>query len=150
MLRTGAILTLALIMACSGNNGGDAGSPEPSPATSDDRKLVSSVEVEVGANTVRMVLHVTNPTNRPVTLEFSSAQKYDFAILSADGNEIWRWSRDMGFAAALTSQTIPAGATAEFVETWRPGTRTGSFTAVAELTSLNHRLVERTGFQIPR
>lgn len=150
MIRNLAVMALTFAVGCNGNQNNQTPATDVSPEGAPMTRLASSVQVEVGANTVRMVLHVTNPTNQPVTLEFSSAQKYDFAVLSSDGREVWRWSKDMGFAAALTSQTIAAGGTASFSESWQPGTRTGSFTAVAELTSLNHRLTERTDFQVRR
>jgi hypothetical protein len=143
------VIWLAAVLGCGTSTSADAPSAEPTPGSGAAvGKLVSSVEVEVGANTVRMVLHVTNPTNQPVMLEFSSAQKYDFAVLGTDGREIWRWSGDKGFAAALTSHSVPAGGSVEFTETWQPGTRKGTFTALAELTSTNHRLQERTEFTL--
>jgi hypothetical protein len=150
MTKTLAFLVLTCTLGCGANHGRETPVADIAQEAVPMTKLATSVEVEVGANNVRMVLHVTNPTNQPVTLEFSSAQKYDFAVLSSDGREVWRWSKDMGFAAALTSQTIPAGATATFSESWQPGTRSGSFTAIAELTSTSHRLAERTEFQIRR
>jgi hypothetical protein len=150
MIRTGMFVLLATALGCSGNSARETSPPQATTEAASMNRLASSVEVEVAANTVRMVLHVTNPTNQPVTLEFSNAQRYDFAVRSADGQEIWRWSKDMGFAAALGSQTIAPGATLQFTETWRPGNRSGSFVAVAELTASNYRLQERTDFQIRR
>ena len=150
LLRTSTLLCLVATLGCS-NNHQPEGVPEDSRAGGAvSAGLVSSVEVEVAANTVRMVLHVTNPTNRPVVLEFSSGQRYDFAVRTADGQDVWRWSADKSFMQALSSQTIAPGATIDFVETWQPGNRTGSFTAIAELVATNHRLQERTDFQIRR
>lgn len=148
MIKTIPLAVLLFAAACGSNHNNEEPAGALTPATSDMTKLASSVEVEVRANTVRLVLHVTNPTNQPVTLEFSSAQKYDFAVVGTDGQEVWRWSRDMGFAAALTSQTIPAGGSVEFNESWAPGSRKGTYTAIAELTSTNHRMQERTEFTL--
>jgi hypothetical protein len=148
MIKIIPVAVLLCAVGCGANHTNDEPVGEVPPGNPAMAKLASSVEVEVRANTVRMVLHVTNPTNQPVTLEFSSAQKYDFAVVGTDGAEVWRWSKDMGFAAALTSETIPAGGSVEFSESWNPGTRKGTWTAVAELTSTNHRLRERTEFTL--
>lgn len=111
-------------------------------------KLATSVEVEVGANTVRMVLHVTNPSNQPVVLEFSSGQRYDFAVRMVGGAEVWRWSADQMFTQALGTQTIGPGATVDFTETWNHGGRTGSFEALASLKATNFAIEERAAFSI--
>jgi hypothetical protein len=150
-IRTGTIFLLAAMLAGCSNNQRSADAPADNKAgDAVGAQLASSVEVEVAANTVRLVLHVTNPTNRPVVLEFSSGQRYDFAVRSADGQDVWRWSADKSFMQALSSQTIAPGETIDFVESWQPGNRTGSFTATAELVATNHRLQERTDFQIRR
>lgn len=150
MTRSTTVLLLAGLLGCSNNQASESAPAQISVEGVAMNRLASSVEVEVGANNVRLVLHVTNPTNRPVTLEFSSAQRYDFAVRSPDGQEIWRWSKDMGFAAALGSQVVAPGETVRFTETWQPGGRTGTFVAVAELTSTNHRLREELEFQVRR
>ena len=147
-MRNTSLILLLAALGCSSNQQPEAAPADTNAGGAVSARLASSVEVDVSANTVRLVLHVTNPTNQPVTLEFSSAQKYDFAVVGTDGQEVWRWSRDMGFAAALTSQTIPAGGSVEFNESWAAGSRKGTYTAIAELTSTNHRMQERTEFTL--
>jgi hypothetical protein len=113
-------------------------------------ELATSVGVEVSDSTARMVLHVTNPSNRPITLEFSSGQRYDFAVRTPEGLDLWRWSADRMFTQALGTETIAPGATLQFTESWNFGERTGSYVAVAELTATNHRVAESAPFQIRR
>lgn len=148
MMKTAALI---LLLAAGGCGAKDA--PEVNPPDADDNTpgmaaLVSSVGVEVVADTVRMVLHVTNPTNQPVRLEFSSAQRYDFAIRTADGTNVWTWSADKGFAAALGSETIAPGASLDYSEVWKAGNRKGSFVAVAQLTSTSHPIREQAAFSL--
>lgn len=149
MIKLGAAALLIGALACGGNQGAET---DPSDAAANEDQvstLASSVEVEIRRDSVRLVLHVTNPTNQPVVLEFSSGQRYDFAVRTAAGADVWRWSADKSFMQALGSETIPAGGTLDYVEVWAPGNRTGSFVAVAELTSLNHRIREQAAFQLP-
>jgi hypothetical protein len=149
-MRNCSLFLLLAALGCSSNQQPEAAPADTNAGGAVSARLASSVEVDVSANTVRLVLHVTNPTNQPVVLEFTSGQRYDFAVRSADGQDVWRWSADKSFMQALSSQTIAPGATIDFAETWQPGNRTGSFTAIAELVATNHRVQERTDFQIRR
>jgi hypothetical protein len=148
MMRMGAMV---LVLAAFGCGAKDA--PEPNPANLDEgalgaKTLASSVEVEVGAKTVRLVFHVTNPTNRPVPLEFTSGQRYDFAIRTSAGTDVWTWSADKMFAQALGTDTLAAGATVDYTTTWAPGANKGSFVAIATLTSTNHPIREQAAFSL--
>jgi hypothetical protein len=149
MMKLGAAVGLICVAACGGNRGADIDPSDAAGSGGEMPALASSVGVEVGSDSVRMVLHVTNPTNQPVVLEFSSGQRYDFAVRTVAGVDVWRWSADKSFMQALGSETIPPGGTLDYAEVWLPGNRTGSFIAVAELTSLNHRVREQAAFQFP-
>ena len=42
-------------------------------------------------------VEVTNGTDEPVVLEFSTGQRYDFVMDGAEGGTAWRWSADKAF-----------------------------------------------------
>lgn len=149
MMKLGVAIALLGTLGCGGNRGGQIEPPDAAASEGRMSALASSVEVEVRGDTVRMVLHVTNPTNQPVVLEFSSGQRYDFAVRTVTGADVWRWSADKSFMQALGSETIPAGGTLDYAEVWVPGSRTGPFVAIAELTALNHSIREQAAFQLP-
>ena len=67
---------------------------------------------------VRFTLTVTNTGAAPVTVTRSSGQRYDFIVRSADGAEVWRWSRGRFFTQALEEETIGPGRSLTFAETW--------------------------------
>jgi hypothetical protein len=110
--------------------------------------LITSLEVEVGANEVRFVLHVTNPTNQPIRLEFPSAQRYDFTVQTAAGESVWTWSADQMFAQVLGEATIPAGGSQDYTASWLPSGRTGVFQAIGRVTASNRKIEQRTTFEI--
>jgi hypothetical protein len=147
-MRTGVLLLLAAALGCGTKDGPEVNPPDADGAVEGAPALASSVEVEVVADTVRMVLHVTNPTNQPVRLEFSSGQRYDFAIRTAAGADVWTWSADKQFMQMLSSEVVAAGATLDYAETWLAGNRKGAFVATASLTSTSHPIREQAAFQV--
>lgn len=147
MLKNAVVALLFLGTACNGNQA-DVDSDDPGTLPSPGTSLASSLSIEVHPDTVRLVFHVTNPTNEPMALEFSSGQRYDFAIRSASGNDLWRWSADKSFMQALSSESLAPGATLQYVETWPTGGRKGSFVAAAELVSTSHPVQESAQFEI--
>jgi hypothetical protein len=149
MIRTAAVFLAVATLGCGVKDTPDVNPPDADGAAVGAAALASSVEVEVHANTVRMVLHVTNPTSRPVTLEFSSGQRYDFAIRTAAGADVWTWSADKLFAQMVGTETIAPGATLDYTETWTPAGQKGSFVAIARLASTSHPVREQAAFQIP-
>jgi hypothetical protein len=141
------LIGLAVLAACSANQTPNEERADNASRPDSAVKLASSVEVEVGANDVRLVFHVTNPSDRPVVLEFSSGQRYDFAVRNADGAEVWRWSAARSFAQSLGTETIPPGGSLDYHAVWESGDVVGSYTAIAQLTALNHPVEQRTEFE---
>ncbi|MBB4637610.1 BsuPI-related putative proteinase inhibitor [Longimicrobium terrae] len=152
MVLRRALFPLALATLC-----GACAAAVPAPGSPDAQPggvafaspLVSSLSVAPAGDSVRLTLRVTNGGAQPVRMEFRSGQTYDFAVASG-GREVWRWSADRGFTAALRSETLAAGETRAWSETWRPaaGSR-GDFTASARLVSASHPVEASTPFRLP-
>lgn len=138
---------VALIGCSTGTTPG--GAPDETrtdmPAAAD---LSTSMEVEVADGTVRFVLHVTNSSAQPITLEFANAQRYDFEVEDASAGKLWRWSDGQMFAQMLGEEVIPAGSTRDFTASWQYGKREGRFDAVGRVTAMNRRIEQRTEFEI--
>ncbi len=148
MMRMGAVVLLLAAFGCGVKDAPEADPVDANGGAVAANRLASSVEVEVGANTVRLVLHVTNPTDQPLALEFTSGQRYDFAIRTAEGGDVWTWSADKMFAQVLGTETIAPGASLDYSEVWQPGDRKGSFVAIASLSSTSHPIREQAAFSL--
>lgn len=61
------------------------------------------------ADRITMNLVITNNTLSPVVLDYTSGQRYDFALLDSGKNVLYRWSADKLFIQALSSTTIEPG-----------------------------------------
>lgn len=141
----GRALVPMLMLACAACAGGRA----PAREARAPSELASSLQVEVGREVVRLVLHVTNTSDRPVTLHFPTAQVYDFAIRLPDGATLWRWSEGRAFAQVLTDRTLAPGETWTEAAAWHPGGRRGKLVAVGVVPAMGRRLERRTSFVIP-
>ena len=61
------------------------------------------------APVIRMALRVFNHSYMPVTFDFTTSQRYDFAIYNSNGTEVWRWSDDKAFLQVLGQVTLEPG-----------------------------------------
>ncbi len=64
-----------------------------------------------------LTVQVKNTSLLPVTVSFSNGQKYDFTARDANGAILWTWSYGKTFSGS-SSQTLAAGATLTYQETW--------------------------------
>src|SRR5262245_41610821 len=131
---------------------GSCSAPPPdasrAEATDTSESLPISVTAEVGGDSVRFVLLVTNPTDRPIQLEFGSAQRYDFEVRDASGAEVWRWSADQMFAQVVGEEQLAPGATLKYEAVWRPGGARGRYRVAGRLTTLPQAREQRTEFEV--
>lgn len=145
-----AILLIALGLALAACTPPPAGEPGPRPGDGQAASpLIASLSVQPGADSVRLTLQVTNAGTTPVTVSFSSGQSYDFAVRTG-GTILWTWSADRTFLQALRTETLAAGETRTWSESWAPPRGTsGPLTAVAMLTSTSHPVQRSTEFRLP-
>jgi hypothetical protein len=95
---------------------------------------------------IAMTLTVSNHAAPEMRLEFSSAQRFDFAIRDAKGGQAWRWSEGQMFGQMLGEETIgPARPLlvyrAEFTGKLTPGLYRVEGTLVANDRPLSATLV---------
>ncbi len=76
-----------------------------------------SPDAIVTSDSIEMKLKIKNNSEKDIILNHSSGQKFDFALLDADRNVIYRWSADKMFTMALTSTRIEPGKSLEFSDT---------------------------------
>jgi len=81
-----------------------------------------TVALDVQASDVpggtKFLLTVINTTDKFIPFSFNSGQTYDFSVLDADGQEIWRWSRRMFFTNVMRQEAIRPNKNWTFEVTW--------------------------------
>lgn len=102
--------------------------------------LLASYGSEVGVRasatrthdgSIAMFLTVRNQTDESVQINHTSGQHYDFKLFDAKGNNVYTWSADKMFIAALTQTRIGAGEEIVFSDTVDGGTNDLIRTAVS-------------------
>jgi hypothetical protein len=85
--------------------------PPPDLATIDPEVLkveAEPVEPLVSGQPTTWKVTITNTTNGPVPVVFSSSQQAEI-LLSQDGEQVYQWSKDRAFSQELRCQTLEAG-----------------------------------------
>jgi hypothetical protein len=91
---------------------------------------------------VGLTLRVRNVGGAPVTLAFSSGQRYDFTIADATGRLVWRWGADRMFVQMLGAETLAPGGTLEYREDYGAGLEPGRYRATGRVVALGRALAD--------
>ena len=137
-----AAVMLAVSCAPRPEPGMDAGPGSPP-------ELGSSLNVRVVEDTVVLEIHITNVASSPITLEFPSSQRYDFAIETAEGESVWRWSAARSFMQVLGSEELQPGESRRYSETWVGSGEGRDYVATGWVVSTSYPVELRTTFRLP-
>jgi flagellar hook assembly protein FlgD len=129
---------------------GAGGEPKPEQkARALDLSLtVSKARVKPG-EAVQFQLVVKNPSNKAVTIPFSSAQQFDFEVRLGDKDNdklIWSWAHDRVFGQVVTNLTLKPGEKLTFQTRWSgkgndgQTVKPGAYTVRGVLTSSEEAL----------
>lgn len=73
---------------------------------------------------------------KPVTLEFSSSQRFEFVVSDKSGKRVWASSEEEAFLMVLGQESIPEGEYREYNESWIPE-RSGEYRVIGRVTASN-------------
>lgn len=68
--------------------------------------------------TITVKYTLTNLTDKPLVLTFSTTQQYDWTVTDAEGNLVYQWMANKRFARVVTQLTIPVGTSNGFESSW--------------------------------
>ena len=117
------LLSVAVLLpSCGGRDkrAGD-GSGRGSASGAKPDLLTADIKLNEGGYAIGepivMTIEVTNKAERPITLTFPSAQRYDF-IVKQGKQTIWQWSAGRMFAQVVGRYEIAPGDTISYQYTW--------------------------------
>ena len=139
---------VAVLMAGLGLGGGCGPTPSAENAVAPSGDLAATMEVDAGTESTVLRLHVTNVSDAPVELQFTSGQRYDFQVTTEAGEVLWTWSADKSFMQALGSETLEPGGSLTFSEAWPSEGRRGRYIAIGTVTSTNEPVRQSVIFEV--
>lgn len=132
-----ALILTAIAMAAPDGNSPQATDQITGRVTTDKTNYKPGEKVSV-------TFIVENKGQQPVTLRFSSGQRFDIWVRNNAG-ELWRWSRGRMFTQALGFVTLKPGERQTYKATWNQrnnkGTQVaaGSYSVLAQLTTMGQK-----------
>jgi hypothetical protein len=112
-------------------------------------EIASSLEVGIATGEVRLVLHVSNTTERVLEFTFPTSQRYDFVVENLTGQEVWRWSADRSFLQVVTDARLEPGETWTMEAVWSTEREAGTYVATGRLTAMDRQVEQRAEFELP-
>ena len=113
-----ALLAGALLLMVSAGCGNGGASPDAAPGAPEEGLDPSEgIHFRVGIDqgtygpgeTIRVRMEVANVLEEERALFFRTGQRYDLVLLTAEGEEIHRWSEDRSFTQALARVELLPG-----------------------------------------
>lgn len=83
---------------------------------------------------VSITLIKTNITSRPITLTYTTGQRFDFEAVRADGTVVWRWSQGRVFTQQTATVTLRPGENQVFTATWDQRNQQGNLVLPQDIT----------------
>jgi len=77
----------------------------------------ATVEFEAG-QPITLVMTIRNRTDAPRSVMLPSSQSYDCSVSTAEGREVWRWSKGVMFAQVITELKLAPGDTKSYSQIW--------------------------------
>ena len=129
------------LLACGGSR--DHALQVPQPVS--NVQAVVSVTTDRQTYTTRDVIEVTlelrNTSDQPLVLDFSTGQRYDFAILSTPADTVWSWSEGRMFMQMLGQETVQPNQVLVYREQVSPQLPAGTFTIVGRIVAQDQTLM---------
>ena len=86
---------------------------------------------------IGLTLEVRNNSDSSVVLRFATGQRYDFTILTAEGDTAWSWSADRNFTQVLGQEILQPDQHLLFRDEVRPELPSGTFRLIGRITASN-------------
>lgn len=77
---------------------------------------------------VTIILDLINTGSEPLTLQFPTAQRFDFEVIEIQ-RSIWKWSDGRMFAQVVSTLTLAPGESRRFTARWSQRDRDGGLVA---------------------
>ncbi len=85
--------------------------------TLQDSAGIPTLQFDAG-QPITLVMTIRNRTDAPRSVMLPTSQSYDCSISTAEGREVWRWSKGVMFAQVVTELKLAPGDTKSYSQIW--------------------------------
>jgi len=93
---------------------------------------------------IELTLELRNDSDNPLVLDFTTGQRYDFAILRTQEDTVWSWSKGRFFTQVLGQETVQPDQALLYSERIRPDLAPGTFQIHGRVVARGKTLVDST------
>ncbi|MGD2151664.1 MAG: BsuPI-related putative proteinase inhibitor [Gemmatimonadales bacterium] len=97
---------------------------------------------------IALTLQVENRSDSATSFEFATGQRYDFLIVDAAGDTVWRWGAGRGFIQNLGTERLEPGDSLVYRERSAGELRPGAYSVTGVLVVRNGPLEGGAGFDV--
>ncbi|MEC3883562.1 BsuPI-related putative proteinase inhibitor [Halobacillus sp. HZG1] len=113
-------------------------------------QIAMDATVDTTSDTATFNFSLENAGEEPVTLGFTSSQKYEVQVKNEAGESVYTFSADKMFTQALTTEELAQGDVFDVKETWTGIKKTGTYEATMTflVNTINDQPLEANPFQV--
>ena len=133
------------LLACSGVRGEQAlQGPQLISNAQEVVSLSTDKQTYATDDVIGLTLELQNNSDQALVLDFSTGQRYDFAILQSPADTVWSWSEERMFMQMLGQETVGANQVLVYHEQINPQLSAGTYTVTGRIVAQNQTLLAST------
>ena len=136
-----AFISLLACGACGGSREHALQVPQPVSNVQAVVSVTTDRQTYTTGDVIELTLELQNNSDQPLVLDFSSGQRYDFAILRTPADTVWYWSEERMFMQMLGQETVQPNQVLVYREQVSPQLPAGMFTIVGRIIAQDQTLM---------
>ena len=129
------------LLACGGSGEHALQVPQPVSNVQAVVSVTTDRQTYTAGDVIELTLELQNNSDQPLVLDFSSGQRYDFAILRTPADTVWSWSEERMFMQMLGQETVQPNQVLVYREQVSPQLPAGTFTIVGRIVAQDQTLL---------
>jgi len=136
-----AFISLWACGACGGSREHALQVPQPVSNVQEVVSVTTDRQTYTAGDVIGLTLELQNNSDQPLVLDFSSGQRYDFAILRTPADTVWSWSEERMFMQMLGQETVQPNQVLVYREQVSPQLPAGTFTIAGRIVAQDQTLL---------
>jgi len=129
------------LLACGGSREHALQVPQPVSKVQAVVSVTTDRQAYTTDDVIELMLELQNNSEQPLILDFSTGQRYDFAIVRSPADTVWSWSKERMFMQMLGQETVQPNQVLVYREQVSSQLPAGTFTIVGRIVAQDQTLM---------